>query len=155
MASAFASLRKTNLRGLGKKVGIVEFQDTPYGLLIETILYDLPPGIHGLHVHAGTSCGPGPNADGKVIPGGAAKGHLDPTNRGKHLGPYRDGHLGDLPRVTVYADGTSDEILLAPRVRVRDILGRVLMFHAGGDTYSDTPHLGGGGARVACGVIQR
>ena len=27
-----------------------------------------------------------------------------------------------------------------------------LIVHAGGDTYSDTPPLGGGGARVACGV---
>ncbi len=28
------------------------------------------------------------------------------------------------------------------------------MIHAGGDNYSDTPEkLGGGGARVACGVI--
>ena len=28
-----------------------------------------------------------------------------------------------------------------------------LMIHAGGDTYADEPHLGGGGARMACGVV--
>jgi len=27
------------------------------------------------------------------------------------------------------------------------------MIHAGGDNYTDEPALGGGGARVACGVI--
>ncbi len=32
--------------------------------------------------------------------------------------------------------------------------GRSIMIHAGGDNYSDTPaRLGGGGARVACGVV--
>ena len=28
------------------------------------------------------------------------------------------------------------------------------MIHSGGDNYSDEPKLGGGGARVACGVIE-
>ena len=41
----------------------------------------------------------------------------------------------------------------APRLRVSDLSGKALMIHAGGDTYSDTPNLGGGGARIACGVI--
>ena len=155
MGYAYANLRKANKTGLGKQVGLVEFEDTQYGVLIEVYLYDLPPGVHGLHVHAGTSCGPGPNAEGKVIPAGAAGGHLDPAKTGHHYGPYRRGHLGDLPRLTVYDDGTSDDILLAPRIRVSNIIGRALMLHAGGDTYSDTPHLGGGGARIACGIIRK
>ena len=34
-------------------------------------------------------------------------------------------------------------------------MGRALMIHANGDNYSDIPKkLGGGGARVACGVVQ-
>jgi Cu-Zn family superoxide dismutase len=36
-----------------------------------------------------------------------------------------------------------------------DVKGRSLMIHAGGDNYADQPApLGGGGARVACGVIK-
>jgi Cu-Zn family superoxide dismutase len=36
-----------------------------------------------------------------------------------------------------------------------DIKGLALMVHQGGDNHSDHPQpLGGGGARVACGVIE-
>ena len=34
-----------------------------------------------------------------------------------------------------------------------DLKGKALIVHAGGDTYRDEPPLGGGGARVACGVV--
>ena len=44
--------------------------------------------------------------------------------------------------------------VVAPRVRLSDLPGRALIVHAGGDNYSDEPAaLGGGGARVACGVV--
>jgi len=87
--------------------------------------------------------------------GMAAGGHLDPAKTGKHLGPYGDGHLGDLPPLVVDADGTAMLPVLAPRLKVKDLKGRSIMIHAGGDNYSDQPKpLGGGGARVACGVIK-
>jgi Cu-Zn family superoxide dismutase len=46
--------------------------------------------------------------------------------------------------------------VLAPRLKkLEDVKGRALMIHAGGDNYSDTPaKLGGGGARMACGLIE-
>jgi Cu-Zn family superoxide dismutase len=45
--------------------------------------------------------------------------------------------------------------LTAPRLKVADAEGRALMIHAGGDNYSDQPKpLGGGGARIACGVVE-
>jgi len=45
--------------------------------------------------------------------------------------------------------------VLAPRLKLADLPGRSLMVHAGGDNHADHPApLGGGGARVACGVIQ-
>ncbi|HAQ86214.1 MAG TPA: superoxide dismutase [Cu-Zn] SodC1, partial [Pseudomonas sp.] len=44
----------------------------------------------------------------------------------------------------------------APRLKsLGDLKGHALMVHEGGDNYSDEPKpLGGGGARVACGVIE-
>ena len=37
---------------------------------------------------------------------------------------------------------------------MNDLYGRALVIHAGGDNYSDSPEpLGGGGARLACGVV--
>ena len=54
----------------------------------------------------------------------------------------------------VNADGKATTPTLAPRLKLSDIQGLTLMVHANGDNYSDTPPLGGGGAREACGVIQ-
>jgi Cu-Zn family superoxide dismutase len=84
----------------------------------------------------------------------AAGGHYDPAKAGKHLGPKGAGHLGDLPALMVAADGTATQPMTVDRLKVADVKGRALMIHAGGDNYSDEPKpLGGGGARVACGVI--
>ena len=75
---------------------------------------------------------------------------------GKHAGPTGMGHLGDLPVLTVAANGAAQETLYAPHVAsVAALKGHALMIHAGGDNYSDEPApLGGGGARIACGLIQ-
>jgi Cu-Zn family superoxide dismutase len=90
-----------------------------------------------------------------MIAAAAAGGHFDPTDTGVHKGPYEDGHLGDLPALHVNADGIADVPVFAPRLeRLDQIKGQALMIHAQGDNYSDQPEpLGGGGSRVACGVI--
>jgi Cu-Zn family superoxide dismutase len=55
----------------------------------------------------------------------------------------------------VDADGNAKQRLAAPRLKLADLKGRSLMLHAGGDNYSDQPQsLGGGGARIACGVVK-
>lgn len=132
--------------GHGAFVGRVEFKDTPYGLLIQPHLKSLTPGMHGFHIHQMSSC---------VNMGMAAGGHLDPANTGKHLGPYTNsGHLGDLPALWVDKAGKAALPIVAPRLRVSDLEGHTLMVHMGPDNYADKPlPLGGGGARVACGVI--
>ncbi|MFZ2076615.1 MAG: superoxide dismutase family protein, partial [Xanthobacteraceae bacterium] len=43
----------------------------------------------------------------------------------------------------------------APHLTVAAVKGHAIMIHAGGDNYSDQPApLGGGGARIACGVTR-
>jgi Cu-Zn family superoxide dismutase len=93
--------------------------------------------------------------NGVRIPAGAAGGHFDPDNTGKHLGPMGEGHLGDLPVLEVANDGTASQTLTAPRIKdVAMLQGRSLMIHTGGDNYSDEPApLGGGGSRLVCGII--
>jgi Cu-Zn family superoxide dismutase len=140
--------------GSGQAVGTIKVQDTAHGALFTPSLRGLPPGLHGFHVHEGAQCGPA-EKDGHMMAGMAAGGHLDPAKTGKHLGPYGEGHLGDLPPLFVDADGTASLPVLAPRLTVKDLKGRSLMIHAGGDNYSDAPKpLGGGGARIACGVVE-
>lgn len=125
-------------------LGQVQFQDTEYGLLITPNLTGLPPGLHGLHLHEKGDCG---------NQGMAAGGHYDPKNTKSHQGPYGKGHLGDLPVLSVDVNGAATTPTLAPRLSVADLKNLSLMIHSGGDNYSDTPPLGGGGARMACGVI--
>ena len=77
------------------------------------------------------------------------------TTTGKHLGPRAEGHKGDLPALRVDAGGNAMNAVIAPRLKLADVKGRSIMIHAGGDNYSDQPSpLGGGGARIACGVVK-
>ncbi len=141
-------------QGVGKEIGTVTASDSKYGLILTPQLSDLAAGLHGFHVHAKPDCSQA-MMEGKPVAGLAAGGHYDPTHTGKHEGPYGNGHLGDLPALYVTADGKATLPVLAPRLRVADIKERSLMIHAGGDNYSDIPAmLGGGGARVACGVVK-
>lgn len=139
--------------GVGEEVGSVKAEDTQYGLLLTPRLSGLTPGIHGFHVHENPSCAPAMK-EGKPVAGLAAGGHYDPEGTGKHEGPYGKGHLGDLPPLIVDSKGNASLPVLAPRLKVSDIVGRSLMIHRHGDNYSDNPKpLGGGGGRIACGVI--
>ena len=141
-------------QGIGKPIGTVSLMDTPEGLKLTPALEGLQPGIHGFHVHDKPDCGTAMK-EGKPMAGLAAGGHYDPTMTSKHEGPGGKGHMGDLPTLTVGSDGKATAPVVAPRLKVADVMGRSLMIHAGGDNYSDTPApLGGGGARVACGVIK-
>jgi Cu-Zn family superoxide dismutase len=54
----------------------------------------------------------------------------------------------------VGADGVANQPVLGPRLKLGDLKGRSLMVHAGGDNHADHPApLGGGGARIVCGVV--
>ncbi len=140
--------------GIKTEIGQVILKDTEYGLLLSPELSNLTPGIHGFHIHANPSCEPG-EKDGATFAGLAAGGHYDPEETGKHEGPYGEGHLGDLPPLYVDAEGNAAVPMLAPRLTVADVQNRSLMVHLQGDNFSDTPSpLGGGGPRIACGVIQ-
>lgn len=141
--------------GPGASVGQVTLEKGAKGVSIVLDLHGLPPGEHGFHLHANPSCEPAAGADGKVTPAGGAGAHLDPAMTKMHMGPDGAGHLGDLPRIQVAADGTARQTLAVTRLKsVDEFKGHALMIHAGGDTYADTPPLGGGGARLACGVVR-
>ena len=154
-ATATATVTAVTTSGVGSNLGTVTFADSKWGLLITPDLSGLPPGARGFHIHAKPACGPAEN-EGKMAAGFAAGGHLDPAQSKKHLGPYdADGHLGDLPPLVVGADGKATLPVLAPRLSVKDVTGHSIMIHEGSDNFSDQPKpLGGGGARIACGVIQ-
>lgn len=131
----------------GDAMGSIIATDTNEGLLLVPHVVGLAPGNYGFHVHENPDCS---------NEGLAAGSHFDPEKHNQHLGPYSDrGHAGDLPVLVV--DKTSKKPLptLAPQLTVKNLLNRSVIIHEGGDNYFDMPAaLGGGGARMACGVIQ-
>ena len=141
--------------GTGKMIGSVTITESPNGLVFTPNLTDLPAGPHGYHVHETGSCAAN-QKDGKKMAAGAAGGHYDPNGTKQHLGPTGNGHMGDLPPLVVGGDGRATVAVTAPRLtRLAEVKGKALMIHAGGDNYADKPQpLGGGGERIACGVIE-
>jgi Cu-Zn family superoxide dismutase len=143
-----------NEQGAGQAIGSIKVSESPQGLVFTPSLEGLPAGEHGFHVHENPSCA-AKEKDGTMTPALSAGGHYDPQSTKKHAGPRGSGHLGDLPVLTVGADGKASDSVLAPRLKMDDVKGRALIIHAGGDNYSDDPEpLGGGKARIACGVIK-
>lgn len=154
--SVTVPMNMVSATGSGASVGTITVTESAGGLVFTPNLKGLPPGEHGFHLHEKPSCDPG-EKDGKKGAALAAGGHYDPAHTGKHEGPESAaGHEGDLPKITVGADGTDTTAVTAPRLKsLATLKGHALMIHAGGDNYSDKPEaLGGGGARIACGVVK-
>lgn len=155
-AEVTVELKAVSGDGVGESIGQVVIAKTPYGLLFTPHLSTLSAGLHGFHIHENGSCAP-TEKDGVKVAAGAAGGHFDPAQTKQHLGPYNDkGHLGDLPALYVASDGVANYPVLAPRLKsLSQIDHRALMVHVGADNHSDHPQpLGGGGVRMACGVIE-
>lgn len=142
-------------KGVGTPLGTVKISAAKGGGVTFTPkLHGLPPGSHGFHVHENANCG-AKEQDGKMNPGALAGGHLDPAKSGKHEGPEGHGHQGDLPPLVVGADGNASEPVTSKRLKLPELAHKALVIHEGGDNFSDQPKpLGGGGKRIACGVIE-
>lgn len=153
-ADLTVTMKAVDEKGIGGELGQIVISETPYGLVFTPTLAGLPAGLHGFHVHENPSCEP-KEKEGKMTAALGAGGHYDPAKTAKHGLPWGDGHLGDLPALYVDAEGKATNPVLAPRLKMADLSGRSLMIHAGGDNHADHPApLGGGGARLVCGVIQ-
>lgn len=143
-------------QGKTTAIGTVQISETSHGLVFTPDLKSLPPGVHGFHVHQNFSCAP-KDKDGAPVAALGAGGHYaEEGKEQKHAAPWQDGHLGDLPALYVAPDGSAKHPVLAPRLKsLQMVKNRSLMVHQGGDNYADQPApLGGGGPRIACGVIK-
>lgn len=150
--SKFVKMHAVSAQGIGKELGTVELRNNAAGLVIHTQLQQLPAGERGFHIHEKGSCAAA-EKDGKMVAALAAGGHFNPKNVPHHGTPLT-GHLGDLPALSVASDGTAKVTVIAPRLTLAQVEGLALMIHAGGDNYADHPKpLGGGGERIACGII--
>lgn len=157
--SAVIEMHKISKDGVGAKIGTITAFDTDSGFLglAFDLSDELPPGGHGTHVHEKGSCEPA-EKDGQMVAGLGAGGHFDPQGTGKHEGPSGNGHLGDLPILYVMIDEDGAlpvrQAMVAPRLKLADIRGLAIVIHENSDNFRDDPKpLGGGGARIACGVV--
>ena len=123
------------------------------GVQITGRLTDLPPGVHGMHIHEVGKCDPPTfaSAGGHFNPSGKQHGELNPQGA----------HAGDLGNVRIDANGSAQLALLAERVTLTEgqssLLkegGTSLVIHSGIDDLKTDPS-GGSGDRLACGVITR
>lgn len=150
---AEVEIREVNARGVWDVIGSVKAKDASGGVAFAISVKDLPGGPHGFHLHEMGNCGPANGAAGM-----AAGGHYDPSGTGRHMGPSARGHLGDLPIIYIATDEDGglpyDGSLFAPHLKVSDMRGRALVIHKDGDNFADEPKPnGGGGDRLACGVV--
>src|SRR5215475_3704575 len=137
----------------GKDVGRATLIETGEGLRIAVTGYRLPPGTHGLHIHAVGKCDP-PEFT-------SAGAHLNPANK-KHGKLNPEGpHAGDLPNLVVAPSGeagleiTTRAVTLGPGPSsLLGPEGTSLVVHAAPDDEKTDP-TGNSGARIACGVITR
>jgi Cu-Zn family superoxide dismutase len=137
----------------GQKIGAAKIVPAKKGVKIEVNVSQLPPGKHGIHIHAVGKC------EGPAFT--TAGGHLNPDTK-KHGKDNPEGpHAGDLLMIDAKADGTAKATLLDTMVTLGD--GPNSLFHEGGtaivihekeDDYKTDP-AGNSGARIACGVIQK
>jgi Cu-Zn family superoxide dismutase len=140
--------------GTEKPAGTIKIKETGEGLELQTKLKGLAPGEHGFHLHENGSCAPA-DKDGKPGAGLAAGAHFDPDATKAHKGPGGGGHKGDLPKLEVDAKGNANAKLKVAGLKMEDVTGKSIMIHEGGDNYSDDPKpSGGGGTRIACGVVK-
>ena len=143
----------------GKVVGQATFRPEPIGTRASVEVSGLQPGQHALHIHEHPKCEPGPDAEGKVIPFGAAGGHFDPGASKNHDSPHTTndkGHGGDLPMIEVGEDGKGKLNFDTNRLKMSgptSILGRSVVIHEKADDYQTDP-AGASGGRELCGVLQ-
>ena len=135
----------------GAKVGTAKLKDTPKGVSLALDVSNLPPGVHGFHIHAVGKCDP---PDFK-----SAGGHFNPEGK-KHGWENPEGHhAGDLQNLTVDAQGKAKVTIVVPGVILGDgpnslfqPQGTALVIHASPDDMKTDPS-GNSGDRIACGVI--
>jgi Cu-Zn family superoxide dismutase len=133
--------------GSGAVLGTVRVFSEPTGLMLRIEAAGLPPGQHGVHLHAVGRCD---------APGFTSAGpHWNPTTR-KHGHRNPQGfHMGDLGNLGVGADGKLVAGLLVPQATfgaLRDADGAALVLHAKPDDEMTDPS-GNSGDRIACAVL--
>lgn len=132
----------------GASVGGAMVEAVPAGILMHVKVQNLPPGPHGMHLHAVGACAP----DFK-----AAGGHVNTHDAQHGLRNPKGPETGDLPNLYVGADGRGEAEVYSTLTTLKALLdddGAAVVIHASPDDQMSQP-IGGSGDRIACGVLKR
>lgn len=136
----------------GRPLARARASNVSEGLRIEITAEGLSAGTYGVHVHAAGRCDP---------PGFESAGpHWNPTMRQHGSQNPQGPHRGDLPNLSVGANGQGEIAFIVPDAQLAggvggmfDADGAALVVHARPDDYRTDPS-GNSGARIGCGVFR-
>lgn len=133
----------------GQARGTARLSDTASGISVQVEAQGVPVGVHGIHIHTTGRCD---------APDFASAGpHWNPTDKQHGRENPQGAHHGDLPNLTVGADGRGSVQLTTPGGSLAELFdadGAALVIHAQADDDRTDPS-GNSGGRIACGVITR
>lgn len=132
--------------------GYAILTEYPDKTLVELDLYNLPPGIHGFHIHESANMRKGCNSLGS---------HYNPFGN-MHSGLNElENHIGDLGNINVDATGRCNSVIMVnylPMSGKYSVIGRSMVIHSGMDDLGkggneDSKKTGNSGGRISCGII--
>lgn len=131
----------------GAPAGSATVTPGPGGVSVSLRVEGMPPGQHGVHIHMIGRC------DAPTFESAGA--HWNPGDKEHGLENPMGQHAGDMPNLTVSADGRgtlSYTLKGASLEAIRDADGSAMVIHAAADDQKTNPS-GNSGDRIACGVF--
>lgn len=131
----------------GADAGTVTATAQDRDLMIAVNATGMTAGDHGIHVHTTGQCD-GPKFE-------TAGGHWNPAGAKHGLSNPQGQHHGDMPNLTIAADGTGQMRYTIEGTSIAEMLdadGAALVIHAKADDQMTDPS-GDSGDRIACGVF--